>query len=214
MGKIKEFLKKNLFILIILYWIMHSAWYTVLQNTTMSRNPYPIYHKLDSIIPFCEWFILPYVMWYFVILAVSIYLLLRNKERFVRFYTYMFGGMLVCMIVCTVVPMYFDRSNIVMYQNDNILTDFVKLLQGMDEPTTILPSMHVYVACGLMFAVAGDKKLGDILGKFAAVVFCIVICMATVFTKQHSVYDVLAAWILAVPMYYVAFKSRLPLRIL
>lgn len=214
MSKLKEYIKNNLFVLILLYWPIHGIWYTVLQAITMNRNPIPIYHSLDSIIPFCEWFVIPYVLWYAEIAAVSVYMLLKNKEGFVRLYTYMFGGMFVCMLICTIVPMYFDRSAIAMYPNDNLLTDAVKFLQGFDNPTTILPSMHVYVACGLHFAVIKDKELGTKAVKIASTMLCLSICLATVFIKQHSVYDVVAALALTAPMYYVGFKSKLPLRIL
>ncbi len=214
MYKIKEYIKNNIFVLILLYWPIHGIWYAVLQAVTMERNPTAIYHTLDSLIPFCEWFILPYAMWYLEIAAVSLYMLLKNKEGFVRLYAYMFGGMFVCMLVCTLFPMYFDRSAVAMYPNDNFLTDVIKFLQGFDNPTTILPSMHVYVACGLHFAVARDKELGTKSVKIASALLCITICLATVFVKQHSVYDIAAALCLVVPMYFVAFKSKLPLRIL
>ena len=209
MKKIREYIKSNPFVLILAYWPIHGLWYLILQETTMNRNPVAIYNSLDSAIPFCEWFILPYVLWYPFIIAVSLYMLMKNKEGFVRLYTFMFGGMFVCMLVCTVFPMYFDRSNIVMYQNDNFLTDAVKFLQGFDAPTTILPSMHVYVSCGLYFSVMKDKMLSKGL-KAASLALTVGICLATVLIKQHSVYDVAAALVLCIPMYVFAFKSSFP----
>ncbi len=213
MSKIKDYIKKNPFVLILAYWPIHGLWYLILQATTMQRSPIPIYHSLDSQIPFCEWFILPYVLWYPFIAAVSLYTMLKNKKAFVRLYSFMFGGMFICMLICTIVPMYFDRSSVLMYPNDNLLTDAVRLLQGFDNPTTILPSMHVYVSCGLHFALCYDKKLGKGI-KLASLALTVGICLATVFIKQHSVYDVAAALVLCVPMYVIAFKSKLPLRIL
>ncbi len=213
MSKIKEYIKSNPFVLILAYWPIHGLWYLILQAVTMQRDPYPIYHSLDSTIPFCEWFILPYVLWYPFIAAVSLYTLMKNKQGFVRLYTYMFGGMFICMLICTAVPMYFDRSQVLMYPNDNLLTDAVKFLQGFDNPTTVFPSMHVYVSWGLHFAVSSDKHLNKGV-KFASLALTVGICLATVFIKQHSVYDVAAALLLCLPMYLLAFKSKLPLRIL
>ena len=214
MTKIKEYIKNNPCVYLLLYWPVHGIWYSILQAITMERNPTAIYHTLDSLIPFCEWFIIPYVLWYAEIAVVSLYMLLKNKEQFMRMCLFMFSGMFICSLICTVFPMYFDRSQVLMYPNDNILTDFIKFLQGFDNPTTILPSMHVYVALGLHFTVSKDKNLGSKGTKIASAILCISICLATVFTKQHSVYDVAAALVLAVPMYFFAYKSKFPLRIL
>ena len=206
-GKINSFLKSNKCLWILAYWPIHGLWYMLLQNTTMSRSPIAIASELDRVIPFNEWFVIPYALWYVQIAAVSVYLIVKNKEYFTRLYLYMFGGMLICMLICTVFPMYFDRTGLEMYPRDNLLTEGVKLLQGFDPPTTVLPSMHVYVTLGLHFAVckACTGKENRLL-RYASLAFSLSVCLATVFIKQHSVLDVAAALPLCIVMYLFAYK--------
>lgn len=209
MKRIREYINANRYVLILVYWIFHFCWYQALQSVTMGRDPFPISCAADRLIPFSEWFILPYILWYVQIAAVSVYLLLKNKEVFTRLYIYMFGGMFVCMTICTVIPMYFDRTGIAMYPNDNLLTDCVRLVQGIDPPTTVLPSMHVFVTVGLHAALAKDKAFAENRpAVFASAFFAAVVCAATVFTKQHSVCDVAAAIPLCAVMYCAAYLPR------
>lgn len=206
---VKDFIKRNKHIWIMGYWFIHCTWYLVLQEITMDRNPYPIVCALDRAIPFCEWFILPYCAWFVGIVAVSLYLFFKNREGFIRLYIYLFTGMFVCMMICTLIPMYFDRTGMELYQRDNVLTDIVRFLQGFDEPTTVMPSMHVYVAVGLCIATLKDKVVSSaVLNRICAVTLCIGICVSIVFTKQHSVLDGLAALVLCVPVYFLAYKFK------
>lgn len=207
LDKIKGFVKQNNHIWILLYWPIHGLWYMILQGVTMGRNPSAIAVELDRLIPFNEWFVIPYALWYLQIAVVTLYLFFKNKEGFTRLYIYMFGGMFICMLICTVFPMYFDRTGVQMYPRDNLLTEAVKLIQGFDPPTTILPSMHVYVTLGLHFAVCKDSagKESRLL-RFASLAFSLSVCLATVLIKQHSVLDVAAALPLCALMYFVAYK--------
>ena len=205
--KIKDFVKQNKHSLILVYWPIHGIWYSILQATTMSRAPIAVAVELDRLIPFNEWFVIPYALWYLQIAAVTLYLLFKNKEGFTRLYVYMFGGMFFCMLLCTVLPMYFDRTGVEMYPRDNLLTDAVRFVQGFDPPTTILPSMHVYVTLGLHMAVCKDGLgMERRLMRLASLAFSLSVCLATVFIKQHSVLDVAAALPLAAVMYFVAYK--------
>lgn len=205
--KLKDFIKHNRHVWILLYWPVHGAWYALLQAVTLKRDPVAIVCGLDKLIPFSEWFIIPYVLWYLQIAVISLYMFFRSKQGFTRLYIYMFGGMFICMLICTVFPMYFDRGGMVMYPRDNLLTDLVRFLQGFDMPTTVLPSMHVYVTLGLHFAVCKEKALASVpMLRTASLAFSLSVCLATVFIKQHSVLDVVAALPLCLIMYFVAYK--------
>lgn len=209
MQKLKDFIKTNKHAVILVYWLIHGVWYQILQGVTMGRNPAAISCGADRLIPFSEWFVMPYILWYVQIVAVTVYLLFRNKEIFTRLYIFLFCGMFVCMMICTFIPMYFDRTGIVMYPYDNLLTDCVRLVQGIDPPTTVLPSMHVYVTIGLHIALCKDKAFSENkLACAASAFFALAVCAATLFTKQHSLYDVLAALPLCAVMYLVAYIPK------
>lgn len=209
MKKVCTYIDNNKHVLVLMYWIIHSVWYKILQSITMGREPTAISCAADRLIPFCEWFVIPYVLWYVQIVAVTLYLFLKNKKLFLRLYVYLFCGMFICMLICTLFPMYFDRTGIIMYPYDNFLTDVIRLIQGIDPPTTVLPSMHVYVTVGLHIALCRDRAFGkERLAVAASGFFTLSVCAATLFTKQHSLYDVLAALPLCAIMYAVAYVPK------
>ena len=68
----------------------------------------------------------------------------------------------------------------------------------MDTPTNVLPSIHVYNSIGIHIAVCRSEALKDRKGiRAASLVLCILICLATMFLKQHSIVDVLMASFMA-----------------
>lgn len=207
--KIKDYIKNHKYVWLLAYWPIHGLWYAILQQTTMARAPYPIVSDIDYLIPFCEWMILPYVMWYLQLASTLLFVFWTNPKGAVRAAVLIMGGCFVAMLLCTAVPMYFDRTGMVMYQNDNLLTDLVKLLQGFDAPTTILPSMHVYVtwACHIVLCkepwVAGKRLL-----KGASAFLSLTVTASTMLIKQHSAWDALSAGALLLIMYLVAYKLQ------
>ena len=101
----------------------------------------------DDSIPFIEYFVVPYMLWYGYIFAVSVYLLVKSKEGFINMYIAFIAGMAVCYITSFIFPLYFDRSNSPMlYARDNIFTDLCIIYHDGDAPTTIMPSLHVYMS--------------------------------------------------------------------
>lgn len=209
MSKIKDFIKTHKYILLLLYWPFHGIWYLVLQDITMGRDPVAIVSSLDFIIPFCEWMIIPYVLWYPQLITTLLYTVIKNPKGFIRAAVMIMGGCLVCMVICTVFPMYFERQGMPMLQNDNMLTSAVKALQGFDPPTTVLPSMHVYVSLACHVVLCKDpwaRRNRLLIGSSA--LLSVAISLSTVTIKQHSIIDVAAAVVLVGIMYFVAYTPK------
>ena len=79
-------------------------------------------------------------------------------------------------------------------------------LYRTDTPTNIWPSIHVYNSLGIEFAIARSERLRKHkLIKAGSFILCILIILSTMFLKQHSVFDVGTAIILAVLMYYLVY---------
>lgn len=209
MTKIKEYFKKHKYVWLLSYWPVHGLWYLILQSVTMNRDPIAVVSKLDYLIPFCEWMIIPYVLWYIQLAGTLLYLVIKEPKSFVRASLFIMGGCFVCMLICTVFPMYFDRTGMPMYQNDNLLTTFVKALQGFDAPTTVLPSMHVYVSCACSISLCKVEPFRkNKLFVASSVLLSTVISASTVLIKQHSIIDVLTALLLVFVMYFVAYFPK------
>ena len=59
---------------------------------------YWIHSDIDDLIPFNEYFIIPYVLWMILFPGSLIFYMLKSKEDFLDLVFIMFGGATVCFI--------------------------------------------------------------------------------------------------------------------
>ncbi len=172
-----------------------------------------VYSRWDDIIPFCEYFIVPYFSWFVYIGFTIVYFLFfcREQEERKRFtYSFCFG-MTVFLLVSYVYPNGHNlRPELV---GDSIFMKAVGFLHWIDTPTNILPSMHVYVTVVCSVALLRQQSLCNRKGFRPGIwVWCILIVLSTLFLKQHSVVDVVLALLLNIICYIVFYtiaQSRL-----
>ena len=95
-------------------------WFTHLEKTVTSH--YRLIHfSPDDLIPFCEAFVIPYLLWFAYVAVVVIYFFFRDKDDYFRACTFLFTGMTVFLIVSTLWPNGHDLRPIVM-PRDNFCT--------------------------------------------------------------------------------------------
>lgn len=209
--KIVDFVKQRKYCLILLYWPFHSLWYEILRIAYPSDESVLIVESaLDRKIPFCEWFLIPYVIWYFCIAYVLIYPLFKDKREFWRANLLIDLCMILPMIFCTVVPNGIDtalRPDFATLGRENILTWGVQLIYAADSPPrNCMPSMHVSVAWAMFFAILQSKiMLKKPIYKALFGVFALLVSLATVFIKQHSILDVFVGFGVAVLVFIAVY---------
>ncbi len=196
MKKFFDYIKQNKRCLLILYWPVHTLWYELIRIFNADKQVWLVHSTLDDKVPFCEWFIIPYCLWYLYIAAVLINALFRGDRReFLRSSAITIGCMMLPMIFCTIVPNGIPlsmRPDFDTLGRDNILIKAVQLIYASDSPPlSVMPSMHVSVAMALFCAVmTGESLKGKRIVKLLSFVLSVLICLSTVFIKQHSVLDV------------------------
>jgi PAP2 superfamily. len=174
----------------------------------MGSNINIIEMKIDRLIPFCEFFIIPYFIWYFYILAAVIFFIFVNKKEYYQLATFLIIGMTIFLIVSYVYP---NGQNLrpVTFERDNIFVTMVQQLYKTDTSTNILPSIHVFNTIGVHIAIADSKELGNnklITG--CSFVLMVSIILATMFLKQHSIIDVISGILLAIVCYLGIYKYQ------
>lgn len=179
-----------------------------LEEKYISSDYFVSYMRMDDYIPFCEWFVIPYLLWYPLMLGAGVYLFFKDVEGFKNYLIYIGCGFLLIVLFYAVLP---NGQNLrpSTFGNSNILTDVVKLLYNRDTNTNVLPSLHVVGTMGAMFALLKCKKLQIRWFQIFIVVLSISISMSTVYIKQHSILDVFTG----VPLgfvYYFAVYNWLP----
>ncbi len=197
----------HLMIPVIIYGIFYLSWFFIIE----SKNS-PHYTVMDTTfdysIPFLEIFVVPYYCWFlYIIIPVAYFLFKYDLEDYFRVVLFMTTGMTLFLIISTLFPniQYLRPTEM---PRDNIFCSMVESLYKTDTPTNLWPSIHVYNSIGVAIAVNRSKRFHPGV-KAASNILCVLIILSTVFIKQHTIFDVLTAFILAIVMYVVAYRSEL-----
>lgn len=203
----KEFYQKYKHALpAIIYLIVYMEWFAYLEKK--GTGPFTIIHmKMDDYIPFCEWFIIPYYLWFLYVAVAVIYCFFKNKQEYFRTCAFLGVGMTVFLTVSTLWPNGHHLRPFTM-PRDNILTALVSFLYSIDTPTNIWPSIHVYNSIGAHLALIHNRELGkNKVIHAGSWLLCVSIILSTVFLKQHSMFDVLTAFVMAAVMYVAVYQA-------
>lgn len=205
MKKWKTFFEKYRHIIpLLVYGVIYLSWFGYLERT-VTKHYTVIHMKIDDYIPFVEVFIVPYLLWFAYIAIVMVYLFFKNKEDYYRYCTFLFTGMTIFLIISTVWPNG-HHLRLTEMPRDNIFTAMIEQLWKTDTATNLWPSIHCYNSIGAYFAVIKNDRLNKnkwiTWGSF---LLSVSIIMSTVLIKQHSMFDVITAFILGIVMYAVVY---------
>lgn len=189
---------------LICYGIVYLTWFCLLESK-VKRPEYLIHMKLDDAIPFCEYFVVPYYLWFAYVSVVLLYLFFKNKQDYYRNCVFLFTGMTIFLIVSTLWPNGHHLRPSVM-PRDNVFTGLVSMIYKADTPTNLWPSIHVFNSLGTHFAVIRNEKLSKNLWiRISSFILCVSIILSTMFIKQHSVFDVITGFFMAIILYVVVY---------
>ena len=195
----------RLFTPVLVYAPIYLIWFIAIERHRFSH--YAIIHtKLDDSIPFVEAFIIPYYMW-FLYVSVTLLILMFSfeVEDYYKNFYFLATGMTIFLIISTLFPNMHHLRPVVM-PRDNVFTHLVQMIYRTDSSANLWPSIHVYNSLGTMIAVHHSKRIKK-TGKVISDFIGISIILSTVFIKQHSVYDVITAFIMAIIFYIVFYHS-------
>jgi len=142
---------------VLLYAFIYFPWFTYLERH-VTDNYFVIHSIFDDYIPFCEYFIIPYLLWFAYIAVTLGYLFFNDKQGFYKASAIMFSGMTIFLIICTVFPNGLNLRPEV-FTRDNFCIELVKRIYQTDTPTNVLPSLHVYNSICCYIAISHCEKL-------------------------------------------------------
>lgn len=192
--------------IILSYFFVYMIWFTILERT-VTTDFTPVYSKLDDYIPFMEIFILPYFIWFIFIFVTVAYFFLTSRHDFFKLCAFLFIGMTICLIIYTVWPNgHYLRVDLDSLGRKNLFIDMLSMIYKVDTATNVFPSIHVYNSIGAMIAIHKSERLHKIKWlQWITLVLTILICLSTVFLKQHSVLDIFGGIILSIIMYAIVY---------
>ena len=188
------------------YWVVYLLWFFWL-DLTITDPKYIIHSPIDDFIPFNEWFVFPYCSWFLLLAAVTALLWWNDTESYDKLCLMMFSGMTCCLILYMVLPNGLDiRPTAEAVGRDNIAMQIMQLLWKADASVNVCPSIHCQSSGCMALAFSQSRLAKGRPGlKVLAWVWAALICASTVFTKQHSILDVVCGLALVavwVPVLY------------
>jgi hypothetical protein len=192
--------------ILLLSWVGYLLFYVLTEKWITSEMCYPVHHWVDDAIPFCEWFFVPYVFWYLLLVFTVVYFLLYDIELFCKFQVYVLVVQLIAFSVYILFPTRQDLRPETFPRN-NLLTSLVALLYQLDDNTGVCPSLHV--AFSIAMASSWKKSNASYLWRACVLVIAVLICLSTMFVKQHSFWDFLAALPICFLAEFIAFRTKI-----
>ena len=163
----------------------------------------------DQAVPFCEWFVIPYCLWYLLLVAVGLYLLVRDREGFRRYMVFLALTFVLSELIWFLIPNGQDLRPSVM-PRDNFLTRLVAGLYAIDTNTNVFPSVHVVGSIGAAWAIWDCRRLRSHRALcWAVAVLAVLICLSTLFIKQHACLDVLGGLVLSLAVGLLVYHRSL-----
>ena len=189
------------------YGIFYMLSFSFLENHVVDHREI-IQSRLDDLIPFSEIFVIPYFLWFLYIAATVIYFALFQKN----IKDYLIATLAIGMTLLLVISLLWPNGHTLRprsFERDNIFVDMVRYLYTIDTPTNIFPSIHVFnsVACCIAIRSSSALKKHRIL-QTCVFLLTVSIVMATVFLKQHTIIDVIAALVLNLICFQLIYKYQ------
>ena len=190
---------------ILFFWPVFGAafWYLEL----MGADKYHVVHcALDDIIPFCEYFIIPYYFWFIYLAIIIVYGFfwdiptLKNYMKYTQ----------ITYLTTLVIYMLFPNSQELRpetFANDNFFVDIVKFAYSFDTNTNVCPSIHVLGSMAVYFAARKSRFFGTFAWRAAFFAAAVIIMLSTLFVKQHSAVDIIAALAVGAIAYPMVYKK-------
>ena len=194
-------------LLLLLGWIGYFILYFLTENLIPPDKCYPVHLPLDDAVPFCEWFVIPYVSWYLLIVGSLLYFGLYSVDSFKKLQTYIIITQIVAMAVYIIYP---NRQDLrpEEFLRESVATWILGWIYALDTNTGVCPSLHVGYSLGIASTWLREKSAPQWV-RILIAFLCGVICVSVAFVKQHSVADILAA----IPMclfaeWFVFFRKK------
>ncbi|MBQ7358931.1 MAG: phosphatidic acid phosphatase [Lachnospiraceae bacterium] len=176
---------------LLLGWVGYFSLYFLTENLIPVEKCYPVKIWLDDVVPFCEYFVIPYVLWYVLIVFSLLYFGLYNTDNFRNLQKFIIITQVVAMVIYILFPNRQDLRPDV-FPRENFCTWLLGIIYQADTNTGVCPSLHVAYSVGIASAWLKEKS-ASIPWKSFVCFLVFMICISVAFVKQHSVADIFAA---------------------
>ena len=127
-----------------LYLLFYLSAFNFLETRISMPHLVLVHCRLDDLIPFCKYAVIPYFAWFVWIPFTLFYLLWRApREDFWRLCLPLFAGMTIALACYVILPTGLALRPYYVPGND-FFARTVRTLYRTDTPTNVCPSIHVF----------------------------------------------------------------------
>lgn len=164
--------------------------YWTTQALAANRTLYDMTTALDRMIPFDPNWVLIYVAC-FAYWAVS-YVLMARQDSWYPIMT----GEVLAKLLCGVLFLLIPTTNVRPEITDSGFTSWLMgLIYRLDPPLDLFPSIHCMESWICFRGMLGQKEIPKWYQVFAGI-FTVLVCLSTLFTRQHVIADVIVGVLL------------------
>ena len=195
-------------LLLLIFWPVFGILFAYVERYYPVEYYTPMHSVLDDYIPFCEWFVLPYLFWFVYLAGMLLYTVIYDIDAYKKMMWFIIITYSITLIIYLIWPTCQELRPSA-FERDNIFTRIMDSYYQFDTNTNVCPSLHVIGAVVVQFTflhLQGKKHIG---WHIAFIITTILICLSTVFLKQHSIVDLFAAVPVCALGYVLSF---IPLR--
>lgn len=193
-------------LLLLVFWPLFGVVFAALE-CFRTNGYHVVYSPIDDMIPFCEYFVIPYLFWFVYIVGMYIYSLFWDIEAFRRFSWFIILTYSVTILIYIVWPSS-QELRPASFERSNIFTEFMRRFYEFDTNTNVCPSIHVIGAVAVSCAAWNSKFFSTTPWRIVFSLVTLSIIASTVFLKQHSFLDIPPALLLCALAYPVVYGKK------
>ena len=204
MTKLKDFLHRRPSAWYMLYLPVYLLLFFAVEKLVPSTCDYWVsYLPLDAYIPFCEFFVVFYCMWYPLLIATAIYLFVNDDHSFRLYGWFIIIGFTGTLLFCLIFPNGQDLRPAEL-PRQNICTWILQMTWAADNNANVFPSVHVLGVVAAIAAMWHSPKLKRVW-QIVGTVWFVIIAASTLLVKQHAFIDLAAALVWGAVVYVIVY---------
>ena len=202
---IRTFFSRYRHMLWLLLYIPQATLFFVTQRV---EPVWTVHSKLDDLVPFCKYFVVFYVIWYAYVFFSLVWLGFKDRTDFLRAVFFCLLGVYLSQIFMLICPTEIDfRGDAYVAEGSDFFSFLVRLIYSNDNPRNVFPSLHCFEAVAIHIVVNHSETGKKIRWYYPISLFtAVMICLSTVFIKQHSVLDLFSGVALALVLIPVVYR--------
>lgn len=178
--------------LLLLFWPVYGLVFGTLERGVTMETYHMVHCALDDAIPFCEYFFIPYLIWFVYLTGSIVYTFFYDVPAFRRMMRFIILTYSATLLVYIIYPTAQELRPAV-FPRDNFFCRFARWFYAFDTNTNVCPSLHVIGSIAAMYSLWNSRHFKAVPWRVVSGVTAVSICVSVLFVKQHSVLDVLWA---------------------